>query len=352
MPERRIPPEWLPMEHQEKRALPATSVAVRLAAFGAPLEVVEASEVAMPEIASGEVLVKMELAPVNPADVNVLEGKYGTLPALPCTPGVEGVGRVVAEGADLGSLAGRLLGKRVLLPHGFGSWRQYGTVRAEGLVVVPEAVPVEQAAMLRINPATALCLLENFVDLNPGEWVVQNAANSGVGRSVMQIARARGWRTVNVVRRGGLEAELLAAGGDVVLEFGEALGARILEKTGGVAPRLGLNAVGGENALALAKALAEGGTLVTYGAMGLQPLRIPNGLLIFKDLRFCGFWVSRWYQDASETERAALFEQLFQWAAQGVLHTPVEAVYPLEEVRAAVAHAMRSERGGKVLLQG
>jgi NADPH:quinone reductase-like Zn-dependent oxidoreductase len=340
------------MEHQNKRALPARAIGVRLSNFGAPLDVVEPGEVPVPEPRPGEVLVQVELAPVNPADLNVLEGKYGTLPALPCTPGVEGVGRVVDEGADLGVPAGWLLGKRVLLPHGFGSWKQYGIASAADLVVVPEAVPVEQAAMLRINPATALCLLENFVELQPGEWVLQNAANSAVGRSIIQIARARGWRTINVVRRQGLEAELLEAGGDVVLEWGETLGARIREATGGMAPRLGLNAVGGESALALAKALSEGGTLVTYGAMGLQPLRIPNGLLIFKDLIFRGFWVSRWYQNASETQRVALFEQLFHWAADGVLHTPVEAVYPLEEVRTAVAHAMRSERSGKVLLRG
>lgn len=340
------------MNDHDHSALPATSLAVRLAAFGSPLEVLEAAEMPFPQPIAGEVVVKMELAPVNPADLNVLEGKYGTLPELPCVPGIEGVGRVVLEGTELGALAGALSGKRVLLPNGFGAWRQYGTARAADLIVVPEAVPVEQAAMLRINPATALCMLENFVTLHPGEWLVQNAANSGVGRSVIQIARARGWRTVNVVRRSGLESELSEIGADAVLEFGEHLGARILEKTGGVAPRLGLNAVGGESALALAKVLSESGVLVTYGAMGLQPLRIPNGLLIFKDIDFRGFWVTRWYRNASAEERDALFHKLFQWAAAGVLHTPVEAVYPLSEAREAVAHAMRTGRHGKVLLKG
>ena len=340
------------MEHPNQRALSGTSCGVRLASFGAPLEVLELQQSEIPVPTSGQVLVQMEFAPVNPADLNVLEGKYGTLPALPCVPGVEGVGRVVSEGPDLGELAGGLISKRVLLPHGFGSWKRYGVVQASELVLVPEDVPVHQAAMLRINPATALCLLENFVALKPGDWVVQNAANSGVGRSVIQIARASGLRTLNVVRRGGLDKELCGIGADVVLEFGDGLGARIREVTGGVLPRLGLNAVGGESALALAKTLSESGVLVTYGAMGLQPLRIPNGLLIFKDLSFRGFWVSRWYQNASQAERDRLFKKLLNWAAQGILHTPVEAVYPLEEARAAVAHAMRAERSGKVLLQG
>jgi NADPH:quinone reductase-like Zn-dependent oxidoreductase len=223
---------------------------------------------------------------------------------------------------------------------------------AVALVAVPESIPVEQAAMLRINPATALCLLEEFVHFQPGEWVVQNAANSGVGRAVIQIARACGWRTVNVVRRAGLEEELRSIGADVVLEEGDHLAKRIVEATNGAPIRLGLNAVGGECALGLAKALAEGGTLATYGAMSLQPLRIPNGLLIFKDLSFRGFWVSRWYEKATPEQKLSLFKKLFAWAEAGVLHTPVEAVYPLSEAPAAVAHAMRARRSGKVLFQG
>ncbi len=340
------------METREHSAPPSQSKAIHLKRFGAPLEVVEVGEIPVLAPAAGEVLLKMEFAPINPADLNVLEGKYGTLPALPCVPGVEGVGRVLSVGPGLGVGGEALLGKCVLLPNGFGSWRSYGTANALELVVVPEGVPLEQAAMLRINPATALCLLENFVALKPGEWVVQNAANSGVGRSVIQIARASGWRTLNVVRRGGLEAELRSIGADAVLEAGETLVSQIAEITGREDPRLGLNAVGGESALALAKTLAESGVLVTYGAMGLQPLRMPNGLLIFKDVAARGFWVSRWYKNATQPQRDRLFEKLFHWAASGVLHTPVEAVYSLDNAQEALAHAMRSGRSGKVLFKG
>jgi len=119
---------------------------------------------------------------------------------------------------------------------------------------------------------------------------------------------------------------------------------------GGAPLWLGLNAVGGECALGLAKALAPSGTLVTYGAMAKQPLTLPNGLLIFKDLILRGFWISQWYRRASAPEVAALFAQLLEWAASGVLHTPVEAVYALGEVKAALAHAQRGERSGKILL--
>ncbi len=328
---------------------PQASKAVWLSRFGPAQEVTEVKEAPATQPAAHEVAVKLEFAPINPADLNVLAGKYGTLPTLPAVPGIEGVALVTQTGsAGDASLAG----KRVLLPHGFGSWRQTGVLAAQDLIVVPETVPLEQAAMLRINPATAWCMLNEFIELKAGEWVLQNAANSGVGRSVIQIARACGLRTLNVVRRGGLEAELRSIGADAVVEEGEQLSQRIAAATGGAQIRLGLNAVGGECALGMAKALADGATLVTYGAMSLQPLRIPNGLLIFKDLAFRGFWVSKWFEKATPQKRDALFARLFAWASAGVLHTPIEAVYPLEKIHLALEHANRPMRSGKVLLHG
>ncbi len=332
--------------------LPQTNCAIWLSKFGSPLDAVELCAGPVPVPLAGEALVQMEYSPVNPADLNVLEGRYGQLPALPCVPGHEGVGRVIALGDEADArVSARFLGRRVLLPPGFGAWRAVGVARVAELVGVPEAVPAQQAAMLRINPATAFCMLQNFATLRPGDWLVQNAANSGVGRSVIQIARAKGLRTVNIVRRPGLEAELRAAGADVVLEEGNGLAQRIAAAVEGAPLWLGLNAVGGECALALAKVLAPSGTLVTYGAMAKQPLTLPNGLLIFKDLILRGFWISQWYRRAAAAEVEALFAQLLEWAAAGVLHTPVEAVYPLEQVGAALAHAQRGERSGKVLLR-
>lgn len=322
--------------------------AVVLSEFGLPVQVANYSEATVSPLQENEILVEVEASPINPADLNVLEGKYGVLPTLPSVVGVEGVGRVLQVGNGMDS---RKIGTRVLLPHGFGCWRQYGVVADRDVRVIPQEVPLLQAAMLRINPATAYCMLHQITRLQAGNWLVQNAANSGVGRSVIQIARARGWRTVNVVRRVELIEELLAMGADVVLLEGEDLSKRICEATGGRSPKLGLNAVGGESALGIAGSLEEGATLVTYGAMGRQPLRIPNGFLLFRDLRFRGFWVSRWYQNAHPEEVDRMFSDLFAWAAGGVLFTPVEHEYPLCEIREAIEHAQRSARSGKILLR-
>jgi trans-2-enoyl-CoA reductase len=290
----------------------------------------------------------VRFAPINPADINVLEGKYPVRPALPGTPGVEGVGVVEEAGAGV---TGPAAGSVVLLPSGFGTWREAGNVRAADLVQVPANVPLEQAAMLRINPATALLMLREFVELQPGEWVIQNASNSAVGRCVIRLARHFGWRTVNVVRRAELADDLKSEGADVVLVDGDSLGADVKAAAGGASIRLALNAVGGDSAVRLGGALAPGGVVVTYGAMARQPLRIPNGLLIFQDIAWRGFWVSRWYRNAGAGAAAAVLAELCDLAANGVIATPVEAVYPLEQISRAIEHAQRSHRSGKILLR-
>jgi trans-2-enoyl-CoA reductase len=315
---------------------------------GDPLSVAKPEMIDLLPPAAGEVRVRVQFAPINPADINVLEGKYPIRPALPGTPGVEGVGLVEECGTNTNGLSA---GDAVLLPHGFGTWREAGNARAADLVKIGSDVPLEQAAMLRINPATALVMLREFVTLQPGEWIVQNAANSAVGRCVIRLARHFGWRTVNVVRRAELVDELKADGADAVLVEGEKVSAEIKSATGGSPIRLALNSVGGDSATRIAGALAPGGTIATFGAMARQPLKIPNGQLIFQDIAWRGFWITRWYERAGKCAAATLLAELASLAARGVIATPVEAVYPLEKIAEALAHAQRSQRIGKILLR-
>jgi mitochondrial enoyl-[acyl-carrier protein] reductase / trans-2-enoyl-CoA reductase len=314
---------------------------------GKPNEVLNIVEQPRPEPEQDEVLVKMLAAPVNPADLNAIEGKYPGRPEVPATPGMEGVGIVEIAGAEVHDLQPAT---QVLLPHHVGTWREAVVVKAADVVAVPNGIDPIQAAMLKINPLTAWRLLHGYVTLNRGDWLIQNAANSGAGRSVMQIAKELGYKTINVVRRPELIEELKSEGAETVLLDDDNLRGAVKTATGGAPIRLGLNAVGGERALRLMNALAPGGTLVTFGAMSLQPLRIPNGLLIFKDLRFRGIWINKWYDNATRQERMEAFNPLFDLAKRGLLQSKVEKVYPLGEVLAAVAHASRPKRGGKILL--
>jgi mitochondrial enoyl-[acyl-carrier protein] reductase / trans-2-enoyl-CoA reductase len=293
-------------------------------------------------------VLQMRAAPINPADLNQIEGKYPVRPELPATPGFEGAGVVVDLGSDVKNLAP---GALVILPHNIGTWRDALAVKADELVAVPAGIEPVHAAMLKINPMTAWRLLHDYAELKKGEWLIQNAANSAAGRAVIQIAHELAYKTVNIVRRREPIDELRAVGGDVVLVDGENLREEVKNATGGAPIRLGLNAVGGESALRLANCLAPGSTMVTFGAMSLQPLKIPNGLLIFKDLRFRGIWINKWYDNATPGQRMEAFRPLFEMAKRGLLQTKVEKAYPLREVKAAVTHAAQGKRSGKIILE-
>jgi trans-2-enoyl-CoA reductase len=313
---------------------------------GNPAEVLRVVELPWPEPAANEVVVKMSAAPINPADLNSIEGKYPIRPPLPATPGMEGAGTVVELGSGVRDLA---IGTQVIVPHGFGTWREACAIDADKLVAAPAEIEPIQAAMLKVNPITAWRMLHDFVSLRPGEWLIQNAANSAAGQCVIQIARELGYKTVNVVRRPELVEELRTLGGDVVLVDGENLRDEVAAATARAPIRLALNSVGGENALRVAKTLASDGTMVTYGAMSLQPLCIPNGMFIFKNLRFTGFWVNKWYDAATPEQRAGTFAPLFEMAKRGLLQTKVEKTYPLAEAKGAIAHASQEKRGGKIV---
>ena len=323
---------------------PSTAQAARYHRTGVPAEVLQLDRVPLAEPAAGEVRVQMLSAPINPADLNLIEGKYGEVRPLPDVPGNEGCGRVVAVGAGVDrSWVGRL----VLVAD--QAWRESGNWPVAGLVAVPDGLAADRAAVLRVNPPTAWLLLHQFTTLRPGDWVLQNAATSAVGRAVIEIARHRGWKTLNVVRRAAAAEELRALGADAVVVDGEDMAAAAKEWLGGAVPRLALNAVGGISATRLAGLLASGGTLVTYGAMSKEALKIPNGFLIFRDLVFRGFWLTRWLRAAPPDQVSSLFDQIFRCAASGCFAPRVVAEFPLGEVSAAVTRA--EEGGGKVLLR-
>jgi mitochondrial enoyl-[acyl-carrier protein] reductase / trans-2-enoyl-CoA reductase len=315
---------------------------------GNPPDAIQVKTEPWPKPGMDEVVVAMCAAPVNPADINAIEGKYPARREVPAIPGMEGAGVVVELGANVSTIAN---GALVLLPHNLGTWREAVAVKASALVVVPSGIDPVQAAMLKINPLTAWRLLHDYVELKRGDWVIQNAANSGAGRAVIEIAHELGLKTVNVVRRAELVDELRAEGGDVVLVDGEKLRDEVKNATGGAAIRLGLNSVGGDSALRLANCLAFGGTLVSFGAMSLQPLKIPTGLLIFKDLRFRGIWINHWYDNATISERMAAFNPLFEMAKGGLLKSKIEKIYNIDDAKSAVAHAMQNKRSGKIVFE-
>src|SRR5258708_3779635 len=243
--------------------------ALQIATFGDPAEVVELVEIPEPDAPrASEVLVALEYAPINPSALLLIRGIYGVRPALPTGVGNEGVRRILAVGDEANHLH---VGDRGLIPLTRPSWRERMVLPSAELFPLPSGTDPQQLAMLHINPPTAALLLSEYVDLKPGDWVIQDAGNSGVGRSVIAFARDRGLHIASLVRRQEVVDDVLAAGSDGVLGDGPELPAR-----GPPAPRhariaLALDGVGGEAMLSLSSSLTPGSTLVVYSAMCGKP---------------------------------------------------------------------------------
>lgn len=317
-------------------------------ANGKPAEVLqmEADTLISQAPEPGNVLVRILAAPINPADLNIIEGTYGVKPPLPATPGIEGCGVV-----EIGNSTGFNAGDLVIFLRRASTWASHATVPAEALFKLPPAIDPLQAAMLKVNPATAWRLLHGFGTLEKGDWIVQNVGNSAVGRCVIQLASDLGIRTISFVRRAELVDELRELGANGVFPDDEIGFAAAKEALGGAKAALAFNAVGGDSALRLMKLLREGGVHVTYGAMARKPLTVPNGLLIFHDIQIRGLWVSRWIENAPEDEVRNVYENLAARVAAGKLVQPVDSTFSLEEFPQALARLEAPNRSGKILFE-
>ena len=312
-----------------------------------PQASIAAVEFTLPPLGPGQVLIKVLAAPINPSDVLTLTGVYGMLPPLPATGGNEGVGVIAACGPGVSSPA---IGQTVLLPVGAGTWSTHMVAEAAKLMPLPNGVDPLQLAMMTVNPPTAHLLLKEFVDLEPGEWVIQNAANSGVGEYLIQLAKIRGLKTVNIVRRESAVAAVKAMGGDVVLVDSSGVPKLVKEATSGAKIRLAIDAVGGKSTDNLANCLTDGGVLVNYGMMSGEPCTVSPSSFVFRDVTLRGFWLALWFRKATPPQQMAVFGELAKLIATGKLKARVHATYDISQIKEAVAAAAAGERDGKILM--
>jgi len=323
--------------------------AVRFSRFGPASQVAELIEVAEPAPPGpGEALITVEVAPINPSDLLHFEGRYAQAASLPAFAGAGVLGRVEKLGPDVQHLK---LGDRVIVMNTQRrGWCDRFVWPAARLFPLPEADPVE-LALLAANPPTALLMLDGFGNLKGGDWVIQNAANSSVGLSLIQIAKTMKLRTVNIVRRPQLVDHLAGFGANLTLVDGPDLPARVSETTGGARIKLGIDAIAGDATRRLANCLTDGGTVVNYGLLSGKPCEVDAADTVFRDISLRGFWYSRWFASASPAAIKSLFGRLVGMLQAKTLRVPVEASYPIERLTEALAHAQREGRLGKVVLQ-
>ncbi|XP_028971387.1 enoyl-[acyl-carrier-protein] reductase, mitochondrial isoform X1 [Esox lucius] len=322
---------------------------------GDPAQVVQSESMNLPNVGAKCVLVKILAAPINPSDINMIQGTYAILPDLPAVGGNEGVAQVL----EVGSQVKALKPGDWVIPRdaGLGTWRTAAVLAEEDVISLPNDIPLLSAATLGVNPCTALRMLTDFEDLKPGDTVIQNAANSAVGQAVIQIAAAKGIQTINVVRDRPdfttLIDRLKAMGASHVIKE-ETLRRPELKELFKSCPRpkLALNGVGGKSATELLRHVQVGGSIVTYGGMAKQPITVPVSALIFKNIKVQGFWVTQWKRNHSQDEGAlrSMLDELCSLICQGKLTAPACSEVGLQDFGTALDKAMQPFTSAKQVL--
>uniref|UniRef100_A0A8C7SSV7 Enoyl-[acyl-carrier-protein] reductase, mitochondrial n=1 Tax=Oncorhynchus mykiss TaxID=8022 RepID=A0A8C7SSV7_ONCMY len=309
----------------------------------------------LPSVGAKSVLVKLLAAPINPSDINMIQGSYAILPDLPAVGGNEGVGQIL----EVGSQVKALRPGDWVIPRdaGLGTWRTAAVLAENDVISLPNDIPLFSAATLGVNPCTAFRMLSDFEELKPGDTVIQNAANSGVGQAVIQIAAARGIQTINVVRDRPDLTQLIdrlkAMGASHVIKE-ETLRRHEMKELFKTCrrPKLALNGVGGKSATELLRHLQVGGSMVTYGGMAKQPVTVPVSALIFKNVTVKGFWVTQWKRTHSQDEGAlrGMLDELCSLIRQGKLTAPACSEVGLQDFRKALDTAMQPFTSAKQVL--
>jgi NADPH:quinone reductase len=321
--------------------------------FGEPSQVLKVRDVPDPRPGPGEVRVRMILSPVNPSDTLVVEGRYGVLPKLPAVPGFEGVGIVDEIGPGL---PGRILlskGKRVAaINSAGGNWAELAVIPWRQARPVPDDIPDEQVAAYFVNPATVLAMARHVLKIPKGDWLLQSAAGSTLGKMMIKLGRHDGFKTLNVVRRREAIDEIKALGGDAVISSADGpIDEQVRRITGGAGVRHAIDPVGGETGTGVFRALAPGGRLLLYGTLSNESIQVDPRLVISGPRSVEGFWLGHWSRAQSIPAMLLLFRAIASLIRQGVLNSDIGRTYPLEQIGDAVRETAAVGRQGKVLVR-
>ena len=281
-------------------------------------------------------------SPVNPSDLLLANGTYPIQPKLPSVIGGEGVGRVASVGSSVLNVKP---GDTVTIPFGTFAWSQKVIAKAADLFILPADVDLKQAAMFSINPTTAVLLLEEFVSLHAGDWIVINAANASVSNAIIAVAKSKGIKTMGLVRRKEAIDIALKAGADIVLMDDEKVVSEAKKLTSNAEIKLGLDAVGGKATGTIARILGNGGHLVSYAILSGEPIIVGQRDLIFRRITIHGFFM---YLPAFLPKLKDAKLQALKLLEQKKINVPIAEIYPPERIKEALQHTIN---GGKVLLQ-
>lgn len=330
--------------------LPAAMRAIVLSDYGSPDAVLAVQERPVPQPGPGEVLVRVAASPVNPSDLDFIEGRYGFKKPVPVVPGFEGSGTVVQVGAGL--LPWMRRGKRVscaVQQVGDGCWAQYVVVSAMNCLPLPSWLDDEQGATMLVNPFSCYAMIAHAKELGT-KGFVQTAAGGVLGQMLFRFGRREGLSVINVVRRTEQATALTEAGMSHVL-CSEAPGfedelSKLCRELG---VRVAFDAVGGESTAKLCAALPIASTVFVYGQLANEPCRVASTDVIFRDTTVRGFWLSAWLARRSVPSTLWAWERVKGFVREE-MRTEVRSRQGLDEFLGAVSEYRKQMSGGKVLL--
>ena len=334
----------------------ATMRSVAAEKVGEPSEVLQLQARPIPEPGIGQVRIRVTAAPVEASDLHTVRGRYGFTPEFPTVPGIESVGVIDEIGS---SAEGLTIGQRVITIGVTGTWQEYVVADAERVLPVPAGMSDSTAAQILSNPLTAVILTSEKLDVRPGEWLLQTAAGSIVGQSVIQLGTHVGFKTLNVVRRRSAVGDVLALGGTAVIcTEDEDLRERVAEIAGADGVSKAIDCVSGQVGADVSRALAPGGELVVFGALSTHRQTEPDKLtipifarsLIYETKTVRGFWLFRWFNQTPTDRMAATIDRTLQLVDSGALRVPEGQPIPVEKFSEAVYLAEAPAHGGKPLL--
>ncbi|TXD96779.1 zinc-binding dehydrogenase [Psychrobacter frigidicola] len=316
--------------------------------FGKPTEVLSLGDRPTPEPKANEVRVKTILASIHNHDLLTIRGKYGFKPEMPAIGGSEAVGIIDAVGSDVTDLK---VGQRVVAASVQATWAEFFTAPENMVFAIPDSLEDEMAAQLIAMPLSALMLLE-FLETQSGQWVIHNAANGAVGKSLAMLAAARGVKTINLVRSSDALEELKALDiNNNINTSDDDWKEQVKSIIGDEKISAAVDSVGGEASGDLLSLLGHGGTFAVFGAMSGKPMMLNPTDMIFKQAVLKGFWGSKLSQEMSVENKWRLVEELIDRAVSGQLKLPTEATFDLADILKAVDGKMQSEKKGKILLK-
>ena len=299
---------------------------------------------------AGEVLVKIQAAPINPSDIAFIRGGYNVKKSLPAIPGFEGTGIIEDVSDDLDE---KLIGKRVSFfsqDDKGGTWAEYVAVKLNDCLFVKDDLPIEQAACLFVNPLTAYAMLDHISE-NQHKAIIQSAALGQVGRFVSFLAKEKGLKLINLIRKAGHVDELRALGEAYVLDINsDDFAIQLKQLATDLNVTAAIDAVGGELTGEILNAMPAGSELLLYGGLsgmpigGIDPLEI-----IFKNKILGGFNLGDWLNEQSSVEMAAVSGFLQELFISGKLQTKVQSTVSLENFYDGLKTYISDMSGGKVL---